>query len=208
LRVGATARRADLLHIALMSSENLASHNLARHYPGGLDAFVAAMNAKAQALGMSRTRFDDPTGLSPSNRSSAADLLQLVRAAYRDDTIREYSTTFQHTVSFRNPAHTLGFGNTNPLTASSQWDVVLSKTGYLTEAGRCLVMIADVDDRPIAMVLLNSFGTRTPLGDASRVRRWLTTGSSGRVAGAALEYERRIAATLAAEGAASTGAAH
>ena len=195
LRVGSEATRGQLLRLALMSSENLASYVLARHYPGGVDAFTAAMNAKAEALGMSRSQFDDPSGLSTSNRSSAADLLKMVRAAYGYETIREYSTTYQYTARFRKPNFTLGYGNTNPLTASSRWDVELSKTGYLTEAGRCLVMVADIDDKPVAMVLLNSFGTRTPLGDAGRVRRWLQTGSSGRVAGAALEYERRTAAS-------------
>jgi D-alanyl-D-alanine endopeptidase (penicillin-binding protein 7) len=194
LRVGSQATRAQLLRLALMSSENLASYVLAKHYPGDLDAFVTAMNAKARALGMSRTHFDDPSGLSTSNRSSASDLWKMVNAAYAYDTIRQYSTTFQFTANFRQPRYTLGYGNTNPLTASSRWDVALSKTGYLTEAGRCLVMVADIDGRPVGMVLLNSFGTRTPLGDAARVRRWLQTGSSGSVAPAALEYERRVAA--------------
>jgi len=194
LRVGSHTTRAQLLRLALMSSENLAGHVLARHYPGGLDAFIAAMNAKAKALGMSRTHFEDPSGLSVSNRSSAADLWKMANAAYGYDTIREYSTTFQYTASFRQPRYTLSYGNTNPLTASRRWDVALSKTGYLTEAGRCLVMVADIAGKPVGMVLLNSFGTRTPLGDASRVRRWLQTGSSGSIAGAALEYERRVAA--------------
>jgi D-alanyl-D-alanine endopeptidase (penicillin-binding protein 7) len=194
LRVGAETTRAQLLRLALMSSENLAAHVLARHYPGGLDAFVAAMNAKAEALGMSRSHFDDPSGLSTSNRSTASDLWTMVVAAYDYDTIREFSTTYQYTASFRRPRYTLGYGNTNPLTASSRWDVELSKTGYLSEAGRCLVMVADIDGKPVGMVLLNSFGTRTSLGDAGRVRRWLQTGSSGNVAGAALEYERRVAA--------------
>jgi len=194
LRVGSETTRGRLLRLAIMSSENLAAHVLARHYPGGLDAFVAAMNAKAEALGMSRTHFDDPSGLSTSNRSTASDLWKMVGAAYGYGTIREYSTTYQYTASFRRPRYTLGYGNTNPLTASSRWDVELSKTGYLTEAGRCLVMVADIDGKPVGMVLLNSFGTRTPLGDAGRVRRWLQTGSSGNVAGAAVDYERRIAA--------------
>jgi D-alanyl-D-alanine endopeptidase (penicillin-binding protein 7) len=194
LRVGSETTRGELLRLALMSSENLASYVLASHYPGGVEAFIAAMNAKAAALGMLQSHFDDPTGLSTSNRASAADLVRMVRAAYGYDTIRKYSTTYQYTAKFRNPNHTLGYGNTNPLTASSRWDVELSKTGYLTEAGRCLVMVADIDDRPVVMVLLNSFGTSTPLGDAARVRRWLETGSSGGVARAARDYERRIAA--------------
>lgn len=194
LRPGSEATRGDLLRLTLMASENLAAYVLAIHYEGGVDAFVAAMNAKAKSLGMTRTRFEDPSGLSPENRSSAADLLKMVAAAYEYDTIREYSTTRRHVVKFRSPTYELAYGNTNPLTGSSRWDVALSKTGFLDEAGRCLVMVTEFDGKRVAMVLLNSFGTRTPLGDAGRVRRWLQTGSSGSVAEAALEYEQRVAA--------------
>jgi D-alanyl-D-alanine endopeptidase (penicillin-binding protein 7) len=193
LRVGSESTRGQLVRLALMSSDNLAAWTLAQHYAGGLEACIAAMNEKARALGMSRTHFDDPTGLAPSNRSSASDLWQLVRAAYGYEKIREYSTTTQYTATFREPTRTLGYGNTNPLTFSSRWEIGLSKTGYLDEAGRCLVMVAAIDGRRIGIVLLNSFGTRTPQGDAARVRRWLETGSSGRVALDALEYERRVA---------------
>lgn len=192
LRVDSKSRRDQLLKLALMSSENLASHTLARHYPGGVDAFVAAMNAKAGALGMSRSLFDDPTGLSTGNVASAGDLWKLLDAAYDYDLIRAYSTTYQHQASFQAPRYSLGYGNTNPLTASSRWDVQLSKTGYLKESGRCLVMVADIEGEPIGMVFLNSFGTRTPLGDAGRVRRWLTTGESGTVAGPARDYEQTV----------------
>ncbi len=192
LRPGSEATRGELLHLMLMASENLAAYVLASHYQGGVDAFVAAMNAKAKALGMTRSRFDDPSGLSLGNRSSAADLLQMIGTAYKYQAIRDYSTTYQYTATFRLPAYELGYGNTNPLTASSRWDVALSKTGYLNEAGRCLVMVAEIEGRPVAMVFLNSFGTRTPLGDAGRVRRWLQTGSSGSVAKAAVEYERSV----------------
>ncbi len=196
IRVDSQSRRDQLLKIALMSSENLASHTLARHYPGGFDAFVAAMNGKAQALGMNSSRFDDPTGLSLGNVASAEDLWKMLAAAYGYDLIRAYSTTYQHYASFSGPRYSLAYGNTNPLTASSRWEVQLSKTGYLKEAGRCLVMVADVDGRPIGMVFLNSFGTRTPLGDAGRTRRWLTTGESGRVAGAARDYEQAVIRSL------------
>lgn len=196
IRVDSQSRRDQLLKIALMSSENLASHTLARHYPGGFDAFISAMNTKAKAIGMSRSRFDDPTGLSLGNQASAEDLWKMVAAAYDYDLIRAYSTTYQHHASFRGPRYSLGYGNTNPLTASSRWDVQLSKTGYLKEAGRCLVMVTEVDGSPIGMVFLNSFGTRTPLGDAGRARRWLSTGDSGRVAGAALDYERSTIKSL------------
>jgi len=191
LRIGSEAQRRELLRIALMSSENLATNVLAHHHPGGNAGFIAAMNAKAAALGMTRSRFVDPAGLSPDNRASAGDLAKLLRTAYDYPEIRELSTRYQHTARFRQPRYSLGYGNTNPLVASSRWQVDLTKTGYLREAGRCLVMVTEVDGRPLAMVLLNSFGTRTPLGDAGRVRRWITTGDGGRIAGAARDYERQ-----------------
>ncbi|MFU8817738.1 MAG: D-alanyl-D-alanine endopeptidase [Pseudomonadales bacterium] len=196
LRIGSQATRGELVRIALMSSENLATNVLAHHHPGGVDAFVAAMNAKARSLQMTDTRFIDPAGLSPDNQSTAQDLGRMTAAAFRYDLIRDYSTSYQHVVQFRNPRYTLPYGNTNPLVASERWDLQLTKTGYLTEAGRCLVMIARIDAKPVVMVLLNSLGTRTPLGDAGRVRRWLTTGEGGNVAGAALEYERRVLESL------------
>jgi len=201
IRLGSEARRGDLLRITLMSSENLAAYVLARHHPGGSDAFIAAMNEKARALGMEQTRFVDPSGLWPENRASATDLLKMVRAAYGYPEIREMSTGSNQRVHFRNPSYSLDFGNTNALVHSSRWNVGLSKTGYLTEAGRCLVMVAEVGGEPTVMVLLDSFGTRTPLGDAGRIRRWLETGSSGAVAGAALDYERSRTAALAGVGA-------
>lgn len=191
LRIGSEAKRGELLRIALMSSENLATNVLASHYPGGFKAFIAAMNAKAESLGMTQTRFVDPAGLSPDNRASADDLARMIQAAYDYDTIRALSTGYQHTARFRKPRYALGYGNTNPLVASSRWNLALTKTGYLSEAGRCLVMVTEVEGRPVALVLLNSFGTRTPLGDAGRVRRWLTTGNGGTVAGPALAHERR-----------------
>jgi serine-type D-Ala-D-Ala endopeptidase (penicillin-binding protein 7) len=196
LRIGSEARRSELLRIALMSSENLATNVLARHHPGGFAGFVAAMNDKATALGMTDTTFVDPAGLSPDNRASADDIGRMVRAAHGYDDIRKLSTGYQHTARFQKPRYALGYGNTNPLVASSRWSLELTKTGYLREAGRCLVMVTEVGERPIAMVLLNSFGTRTPLGDAGRVRRWLTSGQSGGVAGPALEYERRTTQAL------------
>jgi serine-type D-Ala-D-Ala endopeptidase (penicillin-binding protein 7) len=199
LRIGSEARRSELLRIALMSSENLATNVLARHYPGGFTAFVSAMNDKAAALGMTDTTFVDPAGLSPENRASADDMGRMVHAAHGYDEIRQLSTGYQHTARFQKPRYALGYGNTNPLVASSRWSLELTKTGYLREAGRCLVMVTEVGERPIAMVLLNSFGTRTPLGDAGRVRRWLTSGRGGSVAGPALEYERRTTQALLRE---------
>lgn len=190
LRIGSEARRGELLQIALMSSENLATNVLASHYPGGYDGFVAAMNAKAEALGMSHSRFVDPAGLSPENRASADGLARMARAAYGYPALRSLSTEYQHTAQFRAPRYTLPYGNTNPLVASSRWQVGLTKTGYLKEAGRCLVMVAEVDGRELVLVLMNSLGSRSPLGDAGRVRRWLTTGQGGSVAPAARDYER------------------
>lgn len=198
LRVGSEATRRDLLHIALMSSENLACHVLAANFPGGTAAFVTAMNAKARELGMSETRFVDSSGLSPSNRSTAGDLAKMAAAAARYPLIREFSTAADYTVRFRSPAYTLGYANTNVLARGESWDILLSKTGFLNEAGRCLIMIATVGGRAVTMVLLDSFGTRSPVGDASRVKRWIETGSSGAVAGAARDYERQRTAAYRA----------
>ena len=194
LRIGSEAKRRDLLLIALMASENLACHVLAANYPGGTPAFVAAMNSKAHELGMTETHFVDSSGLSPSNRSTASDLVKMASAAARYPLIREFSTTAEHTVSFRSPDYLLGYGNTNVLAHGDRWDIRLSKTGFINEAGRCLIMIATVGERTVTMVLLDSFGTRSPVGDANRVKRWLETGSSGTVAGAARDYERQRAA--------------
>lgn len=196
IRIGSELTRGELLRLALMSSENLAAHVLASHHPGGREAFVDAMNDKARALGMQSTRFVDPSGLSPENRSTAADLLTMARAAHGYQAIREYSTTTHRSAAFRSPRYNLGYGNTNPLVSSSRWPVVLSKTGYLDEAGRCLLMVTEVGDERVAMVFLNSRGTRSPLGDAGRTRRWLTTGEGGSVAPAARSYEQEQAAQL------------
>jgi serine-type D-Ala-D-Ala endopeptidase (penicillin-binding protein 7) len=203
LRVGSSSPRGQLLRVALMSSDNLAAWTLAQHYTGGLEAFTAAMNAKAEALGMTNTHYDDPTGLSLENRSSASDLWKLLRAAYGYETIRAYSTTTSYTAKLHQPNYTLGYWNTNPLISSGRWQIGLSKTGYLDEAGRCLLMVADIDGRKVGIVLLNSFGTRTPQGDASRVRRWLESESVTPVAGAAADYERRVAKVYDAAVAAS-----
>ena len=196
IRLGSSARRRDLLRIALMSSENRAAYNLALHHPGGFDAFVAAMNAKARSLKMQGTHFTDPTGLDVTNKSSATDLARMVLAAYEHPLLREYSTTRQFTVSFKQPRYQLGYGNTNPLTGSSRWDVDLTKTGYLTEAGRCLVMVTEMAGRKVGVVLLNSLGTRSPLGDAGRIRRYLEAGTQGKVAKAALDHRARVIQNL------------
>lgn len=194
IRVGSQLQRGELLRLALMSSENMAAHVLASHHPGGRQAFVAAMNDTASRLGMDNSHFVDPSGLSVANRASAADMLTLVRAAHQHAPIRRYSTTTYRRARFRSPPYALAYGNTNPLVSRGGWPVTLSKTGYLDEAGRCLAMVTRINDRAIAMVLLNSFGTRSPIGDAGRVRRWLRSGSTGHVAEAAREYERRQSA--------------
>ena len=194
IRLESEATRRDLLHVALMSSENLAAYLLARHHPDGYSAFIAAMNATAQRLGMTSSRFVDSAGLSDGNVSTARDLLKLVNAAFKYPVIRELTTSPGQWVQFRQPRYGLQYGNTNPLVRSQRWDVLLSKTGYLDAAGRCLVMVVKVAGEPQVMVLLDSRGSRTPLGDAGRIRRWLTTGVGGTVAAAALEYEREKAA--------------
>lgn len=208
IRPESEARREDFLRVALMSSENYAAYLLARHHPGGYDAFIEAMNAKARALGMSQTRFVDSSGLSDDNVSTAGDLLKLVQAAYTNETVRELSTDGRHSIRFRKPGYTLHFGNTNPLVHSSRWDVDLTKTGYLNAAGRCLLMVVDIDGEPTAVVLLNSFGTRTPLGDAGRIRRWLETGQGGSVAQAAKRYEQETVQALLQQQTAEGASAH
>ncbi|PXX93364.1 D-alanyl-D-alanine endopeptidase [Marinobacter vulgaris] len=203
IRVGSELRRGDVLRIALMSSENFAAYTLAGHHPGGYDAFVEAMNAKARQLGMMNTRFVDPTGLSVNNRSTAADLVRLVRAASKHPQIREYSTTRYFSGHFRQPRYRLAFGNTNALVHRDSWGVGVSKTGYLSAAGRCLVMLSEMDGRPVVTVLLDSLGTRSPMGDAGRIKRWLTTGAGGSVAGAARAYEQKKNAAYASSDSAS-----
>lgn len=196
MRIGSQLSRADLMRIMLMASENLAAWNLAAHHPGGFDSFVAAMNEKARALGMANTRFADASGLSIDNVSTANDLIKLLKAAANYELIGEYSTTPSFTARFQKPRYSLSYGNTNRLVHRDSWNIELSKTGYLNEAGRCLVMLTKVDDRDVVMVLLDSFGKLTPIGDAGRIKRWLTTGSGGAVAGAALNYERSKTARL------------
>lgn len=171
LQVGASMTRETALLLALMSSENRAAHALARHYPGGMPAFLAAMNIKAQSLGMRDTHFEDPTGLTSSNVSTAHDLAKMVSAAYRYPLIREFSTTSEATVEVG--GRQLAFRNTNPLVKSASWDVGLSKTGYISEAGKCLVMQARLADKPVVIVLLDSVGKLTRVGDANRIKRWL-----------------------------------
>jgi D-alanyl-D-alanine endopeptidase (penicillin-binding protein 7) len=171
LRVGTQLTRGDMLQLALMSSENRAANALGRSYRGGLPAFVSAMNTKAALLGMQDTRYVEPTGLSSHNQSSARDLAVLVKAAYQVPTIRELSTTAERQVAVGK--RQLQFHTTNRLVKSPDWDIGLQKTGYISEAGQCLVMQAQFAGRKLIMVLLDSAGKYSRIGDAERIRKWL-----------------------------------
>lgn len=168
---GVRLTRGQALHLALMSSENHAAQMLGRNYPGGLSAFVDAMNAKAQMLGMHDSRFADPTGLSPENRSSPADLVRLVKAAYDHEVIREFSVSSGATMKVGK--RMVSYGTTNRLIANPDWDIGLQKTGFISAAGRCLVMSAVVEGQRVVMVLLDSVGKYSRIGDAQRIRDWL-----------------------------------
>jgi|JI6StandDraft_1071083.scaffolds.fasta_scaffold25212_4 D-alanyl-D-alanine endopeptidase (penicillin-binding protein 7) len=181
LPVGTTMTRETAMLLALMSSENRAAHALGRHYPGGLGAFVQAMNRKAQALGMYNSRFEEPTGLSSNNVSTAHDLARMVAAAARYPEIRAFSTTAEARVELN--GRISDFHNTNALVRSDTWEIGISKTGYISEAGRCLVMQARVADKPVVIVLLDSQGKMTRVGDANRIKRWMES--------AGLTLERR-----------------
>lgn len=165
-------RRGDLLRLALMSSENRAAAALTRAYPGETPAFVAAMNQKAVELEMWHSRFVDGTGLSSENVATAQDLAKLVRAAYEYPEIREFTTDSTYTVRLAD-GRSLQYGNSNRLVQSSQWHIGLSKTGYISEAGRCLVMQAVIASQPVIIVLLDSWGKLTRIGDANRIKKWM-----------------------------------
>lgn len=178
LAPGVALSRETALLLALMSSENRAAHALARHYPGGLPAFITAMNRKAAALGMTHTHFSDPTGLTSENVSTARDLSRMVEAAAHYPLIREFSTTPGSSVEIS--GRKLDFNNTNQLVKSNNWDIHLSKTGYIQEAGKCLVMQARVADKPVVIVLLDSAGKLTRIGDANRIKRWMESSTAAR----------------------------
>ena len=171
LAVGATLTRGELLHLALMSSENRAAHALGRTYPGGLDRFIALMNARAASLGMKDTHYVEPTGLSSDNRSSASDLAKLVAAAAQDPLLRQLTTSPGYEVAVGR--RTLQYNNTNRLVKNPQWDIGLQKTGYINEAGDCLVMQARIAGRQLIMVFLDSTSKFSRIADAERVRRWV-----------------------------------
>jgi serine-type D-Ala-D-Ala endopeptidase (penicillin-binding protein 7) len=171
LAVGTKLTRGDLLHLALMSSENRAAHALGRNYPGGIPAFARAMNEKAQSLGMTSSHFVEPTGLSSDNVASPQDLSRLVMAAAQNPTIRDFSTDTEHSV--RIGRHMVEFRTTDALVRNPGWNIIVQKTGYITEAGRCLVMQAVIGGRNVVIVLLNSFGKYTRVADAVRMRKWI-----------------------------------
>lgn len=171
LNPGVKLTRGQALHLALMSSENHAAQLLGRTYPGGLTAAVAAMNAKAQLLGMHGTHFADPTGLSSDNRSSPIDLVKLVNAAYEHSVLRQYSTSNELELPIGK--RVVRYGSTNGLTSNPDWDIGLQKTGYISAAGRCLVMQAVIEGQRVVMVLLDSVGKYSRIGDAQRIRQWL-----------------------------------
>jgi D-alanyl-D-alanine endopeptidase (penicillin-binding protein 7) len=177
LEYGATLSRREMLQLALMSSENRAATALGRTYPGGMNQFVAAMNTKAKSLGMSDSHFSDPAGLQTRNEATASDLSKMVTAARSYPLITQATTTTRqevHPYSKRGP---LRYGNTNRLLKNKSWDIALSKTGYINEAGRCLVMSASIDGEEVSIILLNSFGKLTPFGDSNRLRKWMLANS-------------------------------
>src|SRR6267154_16127 len=171
LTPGTSLSRGELLHLALMSSENRAAHALGRNYPGGLPACVAAMNAKARELGMTAAHFAEPTGLSDENVASPEDLSKLVMAAAKVPQIREYSTDRRFEV--RVGRRMMRYGNTDSLVSRPDWKIEVQKTGYISRAGRCLVMQTVIEDRTVVIVLLNSFGKHTRVADARRIRKWM-----------------------------------
>jgi D-alanyl-D-alanine endopeptidase (penicillin-binding protein 7) len=179
LTVGTVLTRGDLMHLALMASENRAAHALGTYYPGGVPALVRAMNAKARSLGMTQSHFDDPTGLSSENVASPEDLSKLVLAASRNAAIREYSTDKTYTV--RVHRHLVEFRNTDNLVANPAWNIIVQKTGYISEAGKCLVMEAVIEGRNVVIVLLDSMGKYTRVADAKRVKSWMESLTTGRV---------------------------
>lgn len=173
LSVGTALTRAELLRLALMSSENRAASALAHNYPGGIDAFLRAMNRKATSLGMRSTKFYDATGLDSNNVSTAEDLVKMVKTAYLYDEIRQESTTASQEMSLLNHDYPVNFVNTNALVRAGEWMIGLSKTGYISEAGRCLVMQAEISGQSLIIILLDAAGKSTRIGDANRVRKWV-----------------------------------
>ncbi|ATA23463.1 D-alanyl-D-alanine endopeptidase [Brenneria goodwinii] len=193
VRLNSEISRRDMLLLALMSSENRAAASLAHHYPGGYQAFIAAMNAKARALGMMHTRYVEPTGLSINNVSTARDLTKLLIASKQYPLLSQLSTTQEKTVAFSHPAYSLPFRNTNYLVGKPDWNIQLTKTGFTNQAGHCLVMRTIINQRPVALVVLDAFGKYTHFADANRLRKWMETGKISDVPAVALSYKKQKA---------------
>ena len=196
VRLNSEISRKDMLLLALMSSENRAAASLAHHYPGGYDAFIRAMNAKAKALGMTHTRYVEPTGLSISNVSTASDLIKLLVATKQYPLLGQLSTTREDMATFSNPGYTLPFRNTNHLVYRDNWNIQLTKTGFTNAAGHCLVMRTVINNKPVALVVMDAFGKYTHFADASRLRTWIETGKAQPVPASALSYKRQKAAQM------------
>lgn len=199
VRLQSQLTRKNIVLLMLMASENRAAATLAHHYPEGYDAFIKAMNAKAKALDMNNTRFVEPTGLSNENVSTARELAKLVNASASYEMISELSTTAMQDTRFKKPNYSLAFYNTNRLVRKNEWEILVSKTGFTNPAGQCLVMQAIIQERPVTLVLLDSFGKLSHVGDAARVKRWLETGKGGAVPASAKAYAKRKIQQLAPE---------
>lgn len=191
VRINSEISRKDMLLLALMSSENRAAASLAHHYPGGYSAFIKAMNAKAKSLGMTNTRYVEPTGLSTNNISTARDLTKLLMATKQYPLIGQLSTTTEKMATFREPNYTLPFRNTNHLVYNDKWDIQLTKTGFTNQAGHCLAMRTVISNRPVALVVLDAFGKYTHFADANRLRSWIETGKAAPIPAAAKSYRQQ-----------------
>lgn len=200
VKLNSQISRRNMLLLALMSSENRAAASLAHAYPGGYNAFIRAMNAKARELGMTHTRYVEPTGLSIQNVSTARDLTKLLIASKRYPLLGQLSTTHEEMATFANPPYTLPFRNTNHLVYRPDWNIQLTKTGFTNQAGHCLVMRTVIKQRPVALVVLDAFGKYTHFADANRLRSWLETGKVSPVPAAALSYKKQRAAEMVSNG--------
>jgi D-alanyl-D-alanine endopeptidase (penicillin-binding protein 7) len=197
VRLNSEISRKDMLLLALMSSENRAAASLAHHYPGGYSAFIKAMNAKAKSLGMTNTRYVEPTGLSIHNVSTARDLTKLLIATKQYPLIGQLSTTTERMATFKDPNYTLPFRNTNHLVYNPKWNIQLTKTGFTNEAGHCLAMRTVIGSRSVSLVVLDAFGKYTHFADANRLRSWIETGKVTPIPAAARDYRRQKDARLA-----------
>jgi len=189
VRVGSVVSRETMMLLTLMSSENRAATALAHHYPGGYFAFIKAMNAKAKALGMEQTRYAEPTGLSADNVSSARDLIILLQESQKYPLLGKLSSTEKKHVIFSNPKYKLDFYNTNKLVSKDTWNIALTKTGYTSKAGHCLIMLTEMDKRKVAFVVLDAFGKYTHMADANRLKKWLETGKVTPIPASAKAYK-------------------